>query len=59
MFALEGPALPIHPDMVEEVAETILARVPSGESPYLSELTTEHVHQPGYDSATSSSSGSI
>ena len=48
-FALEEAALPFDPDTVAEVAEAILARFPAEEYPYLAELTTEHVLQPGYD----------
>jgi hypothetical protein len=48
-FALEEAALPFDPDTVGEVAEAILARFPAEEYPYLAELTTEHVLQPGYD----------
>ncbi len=48
-FALEEAALPFDPDTVGDVAEAILAQFPSEEYPYLAELTTEHVLQPGYD----------
>ena len=48
-FALEEAGLPFDPETVGDVAEAFLARFPSEEYPYLAELTTEHVLQPGYD----------
>jgi AcrR family transcriptional regulator len=49
-FALQEAALPFEgPQDVPDVAEAILARFPSEEFPYLAELTTEYVLQPGYD----------
>src|SRR6266511_4935795 len=49
-FALEEAALPFGgPETVPDVAEAFLARFPSAQYPYLAELTTEHVLQPGYD----------
>jgi len=49
-FALQEASLPF--DTAEEtadVAETIFKQLPPDEYPYLSELTVEHVLQPGYD----------
>lgn len=48
-FALQEAGLPFDPETAPDVAEAILARFPSEEYPYLAELTTEHVLQPGYD----------
>src|SRR6266581_2126282 len=45
-FALEEAALAFD---ANTVAEAMLAQFPSEEYPYLAELTTEHVLQPGYD----------
>jgi hypothetical protein len=49
-FALQEPALPFDTaqDTVK-VAQAIMARFASGEYPHLTELTVEHVLQPGYD----------
>jgi AcrR family transcriptional regulator len=49
-FALQEPALPF--DTGEEtaaLAQAIMGRFASGEYPHLTELTVEHVMQPGYD----------
>ena len=49
-FALQEAALPF--DTAEEAAEvggTMFARMPEGAFPHLTELTVEHVLQPGYD----------
>lgn len=49
-FALQEPNLPF--DTAEEtakVAQAIMARFTSGQYPHLTELTVEHVLQPGYD----------
>ena len=49
-FALQEASLPFDsPEQVGDVAEAILAQFPSEDYPYLAELTTEHVLQPGYD----------
>ncbi|HEY5987914.1 MAG TPA: TetR/AcrR family transcriptional regulator [Streptosporangiaceae bacterium] len=48
-FALEEAALPFDPNTVPDVAEAFLARFPAEQYPYLAELTTAHVLQPGYD----------
>ncbi len=48
-FALEEAGLPFDRETVGDVAEAILAQFPSDEYPYLAELTTEHVLQPGYN----------
>jgi len=48
-FALQEAGLPFDSKTAPEVAEAILARFPTDEYPYLAELTTEHVLQPGYD----------
>lgn len=47
-FAVQEAALPFDPESVPEVAETFLERFRSEDYPYLAELTTEHVLQPGY-----------
>ncbi len=49
-FALQEASLPF--DTAEETAElaqAILAQIPADEYPHLTELTVEHVLQPGYD----------
>ena len=49
-FALQERSLPF--DDAEEtaqVAQMILAQFPAGEYPHLTEMTVEHVLQPGYD----------
>ena len=49
-FAMQESALPF--DTAEETAElaqAIMGRFASGEYPHLTELTVEHVLQPGYD----------
>jgi len=49
-FALQEPNLPF--DTARDtatVAQAIMARFASGEYPHLTELTVEHVLQPGYD----------
>ena len=49
-FAMQESALPF--DTAEETAELaqeIMGRFASGEYPHLTELTVEHVLQPGYD----------
>jgi AcrR family transcriptional regulator len=49
-FALQEASLPFdNAKETTEVAHSIMARFPSGEYPYLSELTVEHVLRPGYD----------
>jgi AcrR family transcriptional regulator len=49
-FALqEAVSLPFDKDTAPEVAEAMLAKFPTGEYPYLTELATQHVLQPGYD----------
>jgi len=48
-FALQEASLPFDPATAPDIAGAILAQFPSGEYPYLAELTTEHVLQPGYD----------
>jgi AcrR family transcriptional regulator len=49
-FALQEAALPFDgPDTVGEVAGQILEQFPADSYPYLTELTIEHVLQPGYD----------
>lgn len=49
-FALQEPSLPF--DTGEEtakLAQAIMSRFTSGQYPHLTELTVEHVLQPGYD----------
>lgn len=49
-FALqESVSLPFDKDTAPEVAESILTQSPVDTYPYLTELATEHVLQPGYD----------
>ena len=49
-FALTDVSLPFDtPEETAELAEQILSGMPAEEFPYLRELTTEHVLQPGYD----------
>jgi AcrR family transcriptional regulator len=49
-FALQEASLPFDTaEETAEVAQLILGQLPAGEYPYLAELTTEHVLQPGYD----------
>jgi hypothetical protein len=49
-FALTDVSLPFDtPAETAELAQQILAGIPAAEFPYLRELTTEHVLQPGYD----------
>ncbi|TDO35175.1 tetracycline repressor-like protein [Kribbella sp. VKM Ac-2527] len=49
-FALQETSLPFDgPDTVADVAEPMMAPFSTGEYPYLVELATEHVLQPGYD----------
>jgi AcrR family transcriptional regulator len=49
-FALQEAALPFDgPDTAAEVAGQILEQFPADGYPYLTELTIEHVLQPGYD----------
>jgi len=49
-FALQEASLPFHTaEETAELAQTILARFPPDEYPHLTELTVEHVLQPGYD----------
>ena len=49
-FALQEASLPFETsEEPVEVAQTILAQFPADEYPHLTELTVEHVLQPGYD----------
>jgi AcrR family transcriptional regulator len=49
-FILQEAHLPVTtPDDVEEVAGSILAHLPAGELPYLTEMIVDHALQPGYD----------
>lgn len=49
-FALqESVSLPFDKETAPEVAESILAKSPTDTYPYLTELATEHILQPGYD----------
>ena len=43
------PAVNDTPQQTAEVAQAIMAQLPAGEYPHLTELTIEHVLQPGYD----------
>jgi AcrR family transcriptional regulator len=49
-FAIQEAALPVPRDqIVAEVAEPIVRRLPADEYPHLTELATEHFLRPGYD----------
>jgi len=49
-FALQEASLPFETaEETAEVAQMILEQLPADEYPYLTELTIEHVLQPGYD----------
>jgi len=49
-FALQEASLPFETgEETAELAETILRQFPPNEYPHLTELTVEHVFQPGYD----------
>jgi AcrR family transcriptional regulator len=49
-FALQEASLPFDTaEETAEVAQMILKQLPADEYPYLTELTIEHVLQPGYD----------
>jgi AcrR family transcriptional regulator len=49
-FALQEASLPFDtPEETAEVAQTIMAGFPADAYPHLTELTVEHVLQPGYD----------
>ncbi len=49
-FALQEASLPFDTaEETAELAETIMARFPADQYPHLTELTVEHVLQPGYD----------
>jgi AcrR family transcriptional regulator len=49
-FALQEAGLPFTtPEETAEVAQTIMARFPTDQLPYLTEIAVEHVLQPGYD----------
>ncbi|WP_064442395.1 TetR/AcrR family transcriptional regulator [Hoyosella altamirensis] len=48
-FVLQEQNLPLQgAEGIEEVAGNILAQMPAEEFPYLTEMTVEHVMQPGY-----------
>jgi AcrR family transcriptional regulator len=49
-FALQEATLPFEAgEETADLAQMIMARFTAGEYPYLTELTVEHVLQPGYD----------
>jgi hypothetical protein len=49
-FALQEASLPFSgPGTVEGVAAPIVASFSTGDYPYMVEIATEHVLQPGYD----------
>jgi len=49
-FALQEASLPFHTAAeTEDMAQAILRQMPPDEYPHLTELTVEHVLQPGYD----------
>lgn len=57
-FALQETSLPFDTaEETAEVAQTILAQLPADEYPHLTELTIEHVLQPGYDYGNESEFG--
>jgi AcrR family transcriptional regulator len=49
-FALQERSLPFETvEQAEEVGRQMFARMPADEFPHLTELTVEHILQPGYD----------
>jgi AcrR family transcriptional regulator len=51
-FAMQEPSLPFDgPQETAELAQAIMSQFSAGEYPHLTELTVEHVLQPGYDYA--------
>jgi AcrR family transcriptional regulator len=49
-FALQEATLPFDtPDQTADLAQMIMSQFPADEYPHLTELTVEHVLQPGYD----------
>ncbi len=51
-FAMQEASLPFDtPEETVELAQAIMAQLPVDEYPHLTELTVEHVLQPGYDYA--------
>jgi AcrR family transcriptional regulator len=49
-FALQEANLPFDtPEETAEVAQAIMAELPADQYPHLTEMTVEHVLQPGYD----------
>ena len=51
-FAMQEPNLPFDsPHEIAELAQAIMARFSPGEYPHLTELTIEHILQPGYSYA--------
>jgi hypothetical protein len=49
-FALQEAALPFEgPDSAAEVAAPMMELFATGQYPYMVEIATEHVMQPGYD----------
>ena len=49
-FALQEAGLPFHTaEETEDMAQAVLKQMPPDEYPHLTELTVEHVLQPGYD----------
>ena len=58
-FALQEASLPFNTsEETAELAETIMAQFPADEYPHLTELTVQHVLQPGYDYGNEYNSGS-
>jgi AcrR family transcriptional regulator len=52
-FALQQRALPFDTlEQAQEVGRQMFARMPPGAYPHLTELTVEHILQPGYDYGT-------
>lgn len=48
-FAMQEATMPFTSETVAGMAAAFLAQFPAAEFPYVAELTTEHVLQPGYD----------
>ncbi len=49
-FALQEASLPFDtPEQTAELAHSIMAALPAGAYPHLTELAVQHVLQPGYD----------
>ena len=50
-FALQEAALPLGPEELTDVTETIMQQFSPADYPHLAEMATEHIMRPGYDHA--------